>query len=80
MKTIPQSDFDVIKQIIQSTKYVKNRIDILKDKGYDVQRCFVKDYNGIGGLTYYPRLNEIRMIIGRPNHHSVKEVYAIIIK
>jgi hypothetical protein len=48
--------------------------------GYDVKKCYVPNYNGIGNLTYMPRLNEIRIIIGRPKNHYCKEVFAVIIK
>lgn len=73
--------YTIIKQsIFHNPKSVENRIKDLEYRGFEVKRCYVPTYNGVGNLTYMPRLNEIRIIIGRPKNHFCKEVYAVIIK
>ena len=65
---------------MQNPKNVEKRVADLKYRGFEVRRCFVPTYNGIGNFSYMPRLNEIRIIIGRPKFHNCREVYAVIIK
>lgn len=65
---------------VLNIKDVEKRCAQFVARGFNLKRCFVPSYNGLYGLTYMPRLNEIRIIVGRPKHHSPKEVYAIIIK
>ena len=73
--------YTLIKQaILQNPKNVEKRVADLKYRGFEVRRCFVPTYNGIGNFSYMPRLNEIRIIIGRPKFHNCREVYAVIIK
>jgi hypothetical protein len=71
---------EVIKNIIHTNKNVSDRCRKLFVRGFHIKRCYIPHYNGIGGYTYMPRLNEIRIIIGRPLNHEPREVYAIIIK
>lgn len=66
-----------ILQIIASNKNVDDRINQFKLNGFKVKRCYVPTYNGIGNMTYMPKLNEIRLIVGRPKKHFCREVYAI---
>lgn len=77
---ISQRDYTLIKQSINGKRFVNQRVLDLQNRGFEVKRCFVPTYNGIGQPTYMPRLNEIRIIIGRPQHHNCKEVWAVIIK
>ena len=60
-------------------KDIKKRYEQLLARGFEVKKCYVPNYNGIGGMTYMPRLNEIRIIVGRPKNHEPRQVYAIII-
>lgn len=83
MKNLPYingKDYTLIKQSIMTKKFVNQRVMDLTNRGFEVKRCFVPTYNGIGQPTYMPRLNEIRVIIGRPNNHFYREVFAVIIK
>ena len=73
-------DYSLIKQSINGKKFVNQRVMDLVNRGFVVRRCFVPSYNGIGQPTYFPRLNEIRIIVGRPNNHTCREVFAVIIK
>ena len=68
--------------IIQSLSmnHVNDRIRRLESFGFTIKRCYIPNYNGVGEMTYMPRLNEVRLIIGRPKNHFCKEVYAVIIK
>lgn len=77
---VNQRDYSIIKQSINGKRFVNQRVFDLVNRGYEVKRCFVPTYNGLGGLTYFPRLNEIRIIVGRPNNHTCREVFAVIIK
>jgi hypothetical protein len=52
----------------------------LQNRGFEVKRCYVPTYNGVGNLTYMARLNEIRIIVARPTNHFPREVFAVIIK
>lgn len=61
-------------------KHVKDRIYHLMEQGYRVKRCYIPTYNGVGNVTYMPKLKEFRIIIGRPKRHFCREVYAVIIK
>ena len=61
-------------------KDIGKRCTQLCAMGFNVRRCYVPHYNGIGNMTYMPRLNEIRIIIGRPKNHEPREVYAIVIQ
>ena len=70
----------VINNIICTNKNVADRCRQLFARGFNVKRCYIPHYNGIGCYTYMPRLNEIRIIVGRPLNHEPREVYAIIIK
>ena len=69
----------IINNILR-TKEVVERCKRLEDRGFVIKRCYIPNYNGIGGMTYMPRLNEIRIIVGRPKEHEPREVYAIIVK
>ena len=73
-------DYILITQSINTKRFVNQRVMDLQNRGFEVKRCFVPTYNGVGNLTYMPRLNEIRIIVGRPQHHNCKEVFAVIIK
>jgi hypothetical protein len=68
--------------IIQSLSMnrVDDRIRRLESFGFTIKRCYIPNYNGVGEMTYMPRLNEVRLVIGRPKNHFCKEVYAVIIK
>ena len=77
---ISSRDYVLIKQSINNKRFVNQRVMDLTNRGFDVRRCFVPTYNGIGNLTYMPRLNEIRIIVGRPNNHTCREVFAVVIK
>ena len=77
---VSMRDYILICQTIRTKKLTNQRINDLTNMGYDVKKCYVPNYNGIGNLTYMPRLNEIRIIIGRPKNHYCKEVFAVIIK
>lgn len=78
---IKGSKYALIKQaILLNPQSVEKRIDNLTKRGFEIKRCYVPTYNGIGNFSYMPRLNEIRIIIGRPKKHYCKEVYAVIIK
>ena len=69
-----------INKIIDSEKLIENRIRLLQSNGFEVKRCYVPTYNKVGGITFFPRLKEFRIIIGRPKNHFVREVYAVVIK
>ena len=71
--------YKIILQILNLRK-VEERILRLVNMGFEIKRCYVPNYNGVGNVTYMPKLNEIRMIIGRPKNHFSKEVYAIIFR
>ena len=78
---VNKKDYTLIKQaILLNPKSVEKRVNDLTYRGFEVRRCYVPTYNGIGNFSYMPRLNEIRIIIGRPSNHFCKEVYAVIIK
>lgn len=77
---INSRDYTLIKQSINNKRFVNQRVMDLTNRGFEVKRCFVPTYNGIGQPTYFPRLNEIRIIVGRPNNHTCREVFAVIIK
>lgn len=79
MPYLTKRQMAIVHNVLQ-IKDVEKRCEQFKHKGFEIKRCFVPSYNGICGLTYMSRLNEIRIIIGRPKCHSPKEVYAIIIK
>lgn len=74
-----QELYNFIKEIILTNKNVNDRIVKLNNRGLKVKRCYVPTYNGIGNVSYLPRLNETRVIIGRPKNHSPREVFAVII-
>lgn len=84
LKGLPYVDnrkYTLIKQaILHNPRNVEKRVNDLTYRGFEVRRCYVPTYNGIGNFSYMPKLNEIRIIIGRPKHHFCKEVYAVIIK
>ena len=73
-------DYIIIKQICKTQRSIKKRLEMLKYRGYDIHRVYVPNYNGIANYSYMKRLNELRIIVGRPTNHFVREVYAIIIK
>ena len=73
-------DYTLIKQSIKNKRFANERVLDLQNRGFEVKRCYVPTYNGIGNLTYMPRLNEIRIIIARPINHFPREVFAVIIK
>ena len=77
---ITKNEYNLIIQSINNYRFIKERIKDLTLKGFEVKKCFIPNYNGIGQLTYMPRLNEIRIIIGRPFNHRPKEILAVIIK
>ena len=78
---VDRRKYTIIKQaILNNPKNVEKRVADLKYRGFEVRRCFVPTYNGIGNFSYMPRLNEIRIIIGRPSNHFPREVFAVIIK
>ena len=69
----------IIRYIIHAHKYVDDRIKHLEHLGYDVKKCYVPNYNGVGNMTYMSMKKEYRIIIGRPKNHFPKQVYAVII-
>ena len=73
-------DYTLIKQSIKNKRFANERVLDLQNRGFEVRRCYVPTYNGIGNLTYMPRLNEIRIIVTRPTNHHPREVFAVIIK
>lgn len=73
-------DYTLIKQSIKNKRFANERVLDLQNRGFEVKRCYVPTYNGIGNLTYMPRLNEIRIIVTRPTNHHPREVFAVIIK
>lgn len=76
---ISYSDYHNIIQSLSMNR-VNDRIRRLESFGFTIKRCYIPNYNGIGEMTYMPRLNEVRLVIGRPKNHFYKEVYAVIIK
>lgn len=77
---VSSRDYTLIKQSIIKNRFVEDRIKDLSYRGFEVKLCYIPTYNGIGNLTYMPRLNEIRIIVGRPKCHEPRQVYAVIIK
>ena len=73
-------DYTLIKQSIKNKRFANERVLDLQNRGFEVRRCYVPTYNGVGNLTYMPRLNEIRIIVTRPTNHHPREVFAVIIK
>ena len=73
-------DYTLIKQSIKNKRFTNERVLDLQNRGFEVRRCYVPTYNGVGNLTYMPRLNEIRIIVARPTNHFPREVFAVIIK
>ena len=73
-------DYTLIKQSIKNKRFANERVLDLQNRGFEVRRCYVPTYNGVGNLTYMPRLNEIRIIVTRPTNHFPREVFAVIIK
>lgn len=69
-----------VRCLLHDIKSVNERINYFKEEGYEVKRCYVPNYVGVGYSCYMPKLKEYRQIIGRPKHHFSKEVYAIIYK
>jgi hypothetical protein len=65
---------------VLNIKDVEKRCGQLIARGFEVRKCYIPHYNGVGNMTYMPRLNEIRIIVGRPKCHEPRQVYAIIIK
>ena len=70
----------IVRYIIHAHKYVDDRIRHLEHLGYDVKKCYVPNYNGVGNMTYMSIKKEYRIIIGRPKNHFPKQVYALIIR
>ena len=70
----------IIRQVIHTYKYVDDRIKRLEHRGYEVKKCYVPNYNGVGNMTYMPMKKEYRIIIGRPKDHEPRQVYAVIIR
>lgn len=68
-----------IRQVINTYKYIDDRIKCLENRGYEVKKCYVPNYNGVGNMTYMTMKKEYRIIIGRPKNHYPKQVYAVII-
>lgn len=66
-----------IGDIVNKTKNVNIRIDLLQSEGYNVKRCYVKTYNGLLGVSEFKKKGVIRIIIGRPKEHFYKEVFAV---
>ena len=79
MPYITSRQYATIKNVLQ-IKGVEKRCHQLWARGFYIRRCYMPHYNGIGNMTYMPRLNEIRIIVGRPKNHEPREVYAIIIQ
>lgn len=77
---VSSRDYTLIKQSINKYYHIDDRINDLTNRGFEVKLCYIPTYNGIGNLTYMPRLNEIRIIVGRPKWHEPRQVYAVIIK
>ena len=73
-------DYTLIKQSIKNKRFANERVLDLQNRGFEVRRCYVPTYNGVGNLTYMPILNEIRIIVTRPTNHFPREVFAVIIK
>ena len=73
------NDYHIIIQSLSMNR-VNDRIRRLESFGFTIKRCYIPNYNGVGEMTYMPRLNEVRLVIGRPKNHMSKEVYAVIIK
>ena len=73
-------DYTLIKQSIKNKRFANERVLDLQNRGFEVRRCYVPTYNGVGNLTYMARLNEIRIIVARPTNHFSREVFAVIIK
>lgn len=69
---------DFVSKIINRNRSVEKRVWELVQGGMRVKRCYVRDYNGIGGCVYYERFHETRIIVGRPKDHYSREVYAVI--
>lgn len=67
----------IISDIVKRTKNTNTRISLLQSKGYNVKRCYVKTYNKLLGETAMKRKGVLRIIIGRPQNHWYREVYAI---
>lgn len=64
---------------VLNIKDVEKRCAQFVARGFNVKKCYMPTYNRICGMTYMPRLNEIRIIIGRPKCHEPRQVYAIVI-
>ena len=79
MPYISSRKYAILKNILR-TKYTIDRCRQLWVRGFEVKKCYVPHYNGIGGMTYMPNLNEIRIIVGRPTNHEPRQVYAVIIR
>lgn len=79
MPYITKRQYATIKNVLQ-IKDVATRCTQFWARGFYIRRCYIPHYNGIGNMTYMPRLNEIRIIVGRPKNHEPREVYAIIIQ
>lgn len=78
MPYITSRQYAIIKNVLQ-IKDVEKRCRQLWARGFEVRKCYIPNYNGVGSMTYMPRLNEIRIIVGRPKCHEPRQVYAIVI-
>lgn len=79
MPYISKRRYAIIKSVLQMPNVI-DRCRQLWVRGFEVRKCYVPHYNGVGSMTYMPKLNEIRIIVGRPTNHEPRQVYAIIIR
>ena len=70
-------DRKIISDIVKKTKNTNIRITLLQSEGYNVNRCYVRTYNRLLGETTMKRKGVLRIIIGRPQNHWCREVYAV---
>lgn len=70
-------DKKIISDIVKKTKNTNIRITLLQSEGYNVNRCYVRTYNRLLGETTMKRKGVLRIIIGRPQNHWYREVYAV---
>lgn len=68
-----------INEIISSEKKLEKRILKLVKNGYCVRLCYVPNTKLLDS-NYYPKLNEHRIVIGRPAEHLCKQVFCVILK
>ena len=79
---ITQYKYRYIKSIIERKKSVRDRIMHFLSCGYTIKKCFAPNtlpHIKVGEMYYLPKLEEIRINIGRPINHLSREMYAIVI-